>query len=297
MSRSLRSKPFLAVALFILFHFQRKRFFFFFFFFFFFLRLFKFFYPHTMSSRSITGRTAVITGASRGIGRAISLALAKEGVRVVLLARTREALEQTAQCCRDAAPDALGAAPNFAQIVVCDLSSIDAARDAATEALRLLDGRVDILINNAGMGSFGNFADADLDKFHTMMMVNFSAVATITHTLLPGIKASENVGAIIFISSVLGVLKMGGASGYCSSKHAIQGFAGSLFEDVREFAKVVSICPGYVATDMTASGKSTVPAKMIQPEDIAETVLYAIKIPDTACPSEIVIRPRQSPMK
>ena len=116
----------------------------------------------------------------------------------------------------------------------------------------------------------------------------------LTRHALPHIQ-KQSAGGIINIASVAGKMthKKGGI--YTATKHGVIGFTGSLYEDVRELnIKVCAICPGFVNTDMVRNTKLD-SSKMIQPEDIARTILFVLKFPDTGCPTEITVRPQQSP--
>jgi NAD(P)-dependent dehydrogenase (short-subunit alcohol dehydrogenase family) len=104
--------------------------------------------------------------------------------------------------------------------------------------------------------------------------------------------------AIINIASISGKMSFGGAAVYAASKHALVGFTGSLYEDVREAGiKVCAICPGFVNTGMASRNPDLDPSRMIQPEDVARAVLFVACFPETGCPTEIVIRPQRSPYR
>ena len=135
-----------------------------------------------------------------------------------------------------------------------------------------------------------NLSDAE-----RIFEVNVFASMRATRYAAAHLKASGN-GSVIFISSVAGHLSFAGSGVYCSSKHALNGLAGSVFEDLREFGvKVSSISPGYVNTSMPSGNLDA--HKMIQPEDIAHAVRFVMEFPSTGCPTEITILPQRSPYK
>ncbi len=235
--------------------------------------------------RPLANNVALITGASRGIGRAIALALAREGVHVALTARSSEALEETVMLCGEQGINALS--------IIADLSHAEeTARIVGTTVAEL--GGIDILINNAGVFGHGAAHDADLEQWDRGIDINLRSLVHLTRHALPHIEKNRH-GAVINIASISGKMSHPNAGIYCATKHAVVGFSGSVFEDVREKGiKVCAICPGFVNTDMVA-GRGLVPEKAIQPEDIARTVLFVLRFPDTGCPTEIIVRPQRSP--
>jgi|MDSW01.2.fsa_nt_gb 3-oxoacyl-[acyl-carrier protein] reductase len=233
----------------------------------------------------LKGRIAVVTGASRGIGKAISIALAKEGCAVGLMARTAETLSTTAQTCREFG------APVFALPV--DLES----PLAAVEGLKLLTrelGGLDILINNAGTGASGSIEELELEDYDRVMNLNLRSVIALCKQAIPNLKQSEQA-AIINIASVAGTLTYPGGTAYATSKHAVRGFTACLFDDIREHGiKVSAISPGYVNTDMVQSPKLD-SDKMIQTQDIVDALMYLLNASSTVCPTEIILRPQIAP--
>lgn len=229
---------------------------------------------------SLAGRVAFITGASRGIGRSTAQVLAEEGCSVALVARSKEGLEQTAERCREYKVPAL--------VIPGDITNPEALQSAIDRTVRELGG-LQILINNAGLGYVENVSQADPEEWEKVLALNLHAGMEATRRCLPHMKQYGS-GAIIFISSISGKITYEGGSAYCASKHGILGFAGSVFEEVRRYGiKVCSICPGYVDTNML-DGLLISRAGMLLPEDVAETVRFALKLPANACPTEIVLR-------
>ncbi len=233
----------------------------------------------------IQGQVALVTGASRGIGRATAVALAREGCHTALLARSVDGLEQTAAECRNQGIHALS--------LPTDITDRSALREAVQRCVAEL-GQLDILVNNAGVFGGGPVHQADLEVWDRAMEVNAHAPMDLTAIALPHMVGSGR-GAVIFIASIAGRMSFPSGGAYCASKHAVVGFSGSVFEDVRESGiKVCALCPGYVNTEMVA-GRKLATDKMIQPEDVAETVVFICRCPETACPTEIVLRPQRSP--
>ncbi|ORX93118.1 putative short chain dehydrogenase [Basidiobolus meristosporus CBS 931.73] len=236
---------------------------------------------------SMKGLTAVITGASAGIGQSIAVALSKEGCRVALLARRENMLEDIKKECSSA-----GAAEVLT--IRCDVSS-DEDVHAAVKEVKDKFGQVNILVNNAGVSGGGNMLTAKWEDVDRALMINLRGLMLVTHSFLPLMKDTGR-GHIINIGSIAGRQTMGGGSDYCATKHGVVGFSKSLFEDVRELnIKVNVINPGFVRTPMGSSFKNVDLEKFIQPEDIADTVVFLCKFPRTGCPVEIEIRPQFSP--
>ncbi len=239
----------------------------------------------TVSKNKLQGEVALVTGASRGIGRSIALALAEQGVHVALLARSAEALKAVAAAC---AGFGVRTMP-----LVCDVQDRGAIARAVSAAHQELGG-ISYLINNAGILDYSHVADADMPTWDTLMEVNVRALVHLTHHALPFIKRAKERG-VINICSVAGRSSRKGGAIYGASKHAVLGFTESVFEDVREDGiKVCAICPGYVATDMIADVKLA-HDKCITADDVARCVLYVLQQDNTVCPTEIVLRPQRSP--
>lgn len=237
---------------------------------------------------SIKGLNAVITGASSGIGEAIATRLAKEGANIALLARNVEKMSQMAQKLQDQYHVAV-------HVIKLDLAQKESV-DAAAKQVVSHFSTVHILINNSGISNkIGSVMESDPDKWEQVMLVNLVNTMRLTRQLLAPMKQSAVGAAIVFTSSIAARSTFKGNADYCASKHGINGFAGSLFEDVREFGiKVTMIMPGFVNTPMLHGEKLDF-AKCIQPDDVVQAVLFVITSPDTVCPTEIVLRPQKSP--
>jgi NADP-dependent 3-hydroxy acid dehydrogenase YdfG len=224
----------------------------------------------------LRSKTALVTGAGRGIGSAIAEALAGAGARVILVARTGREIEEVAGRIRSTGGDAV-AAPG------------DVGADGDMERIVKAHGLADILVNNAGMGIFRPFAEMTVGDLDEMWRVNMRGVFLATKAVLPGMKAKKE-GDIVTISSLAGKNGFKGGSGYGATKWAVRGFATSLMLEVREDnIRVVTVFPGSVDTAFSKGGKHG--PDVPQPDDVASGVLFAVTAPRRAMFSEIDLRP------
>lgn len=227
---------------------------------------------------------SVITGASRGIGKAIALSLAGENHKVVIFGRDRDALDQTESEIRSIGSEVISYSG--------DVRDVDFVDNSIYDVLKRF-GKIDNLINNAGFGNFKNFIDSSLQEFRDQIDVNLFGVYNFTKAVVPSmIKAKR--GNIINISSLAGKNSFVGGTMYSSSKFALMGFSRSLMLELREhFIRVVLICPGSVDTEFFMESGHSAPAKgkVLLAEDIAHTVLSVINLPERAMISEVDIRP------
>ncbi len=232
----------------------------------------------------LKGKAAIVTGASKGIGKAIALTLSKAGVRVVLAARHEKDL-----------------AAVEAEIRSSGGTSISVPTDVADEpqvlklAKRTIEeyGAIDILINNAGYGIFSKVLDTDTRDYDGMMSVNLRGVFLACKAVLPSMIEHKS-GEIINIASLAGRNSFVGGATYSATKWGLIGFSRSLMLEVRDHnIRVVSICPGSVNTNFSNHSKDS--EKIIQPQDVADTVLFALTMPARSNVSEIDIRPTINP--
>ena len=233
---------------------------------------------------SLAGKVALITGAGRGIGRAIAVALAKAGCEVRITARSIDQLV--------AVQKEINAVKGKAIPIQADLT-----RDDDLNSLVQSCGPVDFLINNAGWGKRASVVRAKLADWDQTFRVNLRAPMILAQKFLPAM-IEKGEGAVINIGSVSG--KSGEANGaaYSASKFGLIGFTQSLFEEVREQnIKVAVILPGFVDTPMIPQVKHLDRSKMIQAQDVAQAVLYVLSAPVTSCPVEITIRPQRTPYR
>lgn len=218
----------------------------------------------------LDGKVALVTGASAGIGAACARALAGEGARVVLTARRRERLETLAEEIR-----ALG---SDAAIVAGDAREEDTAREAVRAAQETF-GRLDVLINNAGVGNYKNLVDTSADEYDALMDSNVRSTFLFTRHAVPVMREQKS-GTILMLSSMAGVYGFAGEAVYCATKFAQVGFAQALDKELRpDGIKVGAICPGGVKTEFALglgrTEQSVAQSGMLEPEDVAGAVLLA----------------------
>lgn len=224
-----------------------------------------------MMAQSLKGKTAFITGAGKGIGKATALALAEEGVHIGMIARTESDLKMVAN-----ELEARGIKASYAVADISSMEQVDQAVAKLTEAI----GPADILINNAGMGTFGPFLEIEPEQWKKMIDVNLLGMYYVTRAVLPQL-IEKNGGDIINISSMSGVKGTEGSSAYSASKFGVLGMTESLSQEVRKHnIRVFALTPSLVITDF--SGKGTTPEnskeKFMQPEDLAEYMVAQLKL-------------------
>ncbi len=220
---------------------------------------------------SLKGKNAIITGAGRGIGYAVAIALAKEGVNVGLIARSKEQLEKVVN-----EVEALGVKAAFTVADVSKNEEVTKATETITNEL----GAIDILINNAGIAKFGNFMDLEIDEWEKIIQVNLMGVYYVTRAVLPGM-IEQKAGDIINISSSAGQKGAPITSAYSASKFGVLGITESLAMEVRKHnIRVTALTPSTVATDLAIDNNLTDgnPDKVMQPEDIAEFIVSQLKL-------------------
>ena len=237
---------------------------------------------------SLEGKVALVTGAGRGIGKAVALLLGRSGCRVVLTARTPDQL--------DAVQKEISARGGKALTVATDLIKDDEI-NMLVEKTQQTWGGVDILINNAGWGKRAPVVKAKVEDWDQTFRLNLRAPMVLAKLLLPHM-IEKGEGAVINIGSVSGKTGEANGAAYSASKFGLIGFTQSLFEEVREYGiKVAVLLPGFVDTPLIPPNRQLDRIKMIQAEDVAQTVHYVLTSPPTACPVEITIRPQRSPYR
>lgn len=221
--------------------------------------------------QNLNNRNALITGAGKGIGKAVAIALAAEGVNVALLARTKTDLEQVA---KEIEPYGVKTV-----IVTADIADIGSVNQAVNTVLGEFK-TIDILINNAGIGKFGKFLDLAPQDFENIIKVNLFGIYYATRAVLPGMIEQQG-GDIINISSTAGLKGAAITSAYSASKFAVMGLTESLMQEVRKHnIRVTALTPSTVATDMAINLNLTDgnPEKVMQAEDIAEVIVAQLKL-------------------
>ena len=236
--------------------------------------------------KPLTEKVALVTGGGRGIGRAIGKALGAAGARVVVTARTQAAIDGVAQEIVDAG----GAAAAMAM----DLANESSVRPVFA-AVRERFGRLDVLVNNAGIGLYGPVKDVPLADLDRMVGVNLRGTFLCCQEAMR-IMAPQKSGYIINISSVVGFKGYPKQAGYTATKHAVMGLTKSLAVEAQEHGiRTSAILPGGVDTAMVREARPDLdPAILLQPEDVAQAVLYLLSLSDRAAVDEIYIRRRTS---
>jgi 3-oxoacyl-[acyl-carrier protein] reductase len=236
---------------------------------------------------ALAGRVALITGASRGIGRAIAAALADAGATVAITARSGSALASLEA--------ELAAAGATVLPLVADLR--DATRIAPlAEAVARHCGRLDVLVNNAGAGHFGPVGDAGVEVWDELMSVNARAPYLLCRACLPLLRRAEP-GFIVNIASVVGLRGYAGQVAYTASKHALVGMSRALVQELRaEPVRVHTLCPGGTATDMLRRARPDIPPEeAIGVREIAELVVFLVTRTGNAVIDEIGLRRAAAP--
>ena len=233
----------------------------------------------------IKNKVAVITGASKGIGKATALRLAQEGTHLALSARSGDLLAQLSQDIR-----AMGLK---AYSYVGDMSKEDSIKMLIQGTVKEY-GKIDILINNAGFGFFNPIIDFPTKNWDEMFNLNVRGLFIATRESLPYLrKANESV--IVNVVSLAGKNAFVGGGGYAATKHAVLGFSRCLMlEERKNGVRVLAICPGSVATsffDAHHDASDPKREKILAAEDVAESIIHMIKLPQCAMVSEIDIRP------
>ena len=225
-----------------------------------------------MELKDYSGLTALVTGASSGIGRVLAMRLAKAGARVALVARREAELEALAGEIREQSGEAL--------VLPCDVADSGQVAKAAEQALAAF-GAVDILVNNAGYGGQSRFLDWDIEDFERLMQVNYFGTVYFTKALLPRM-VERKKGWLIFLSSVSGRIVSPEKTAYAATKFAMTGLAEGISLEVEPAGvHVLTVYPGVVDTPFhTAQMLADMPPKtkdsMVDPEGLVDAVFEAL---------------------
>ena len=230
---------------------------------------------------------AIVTGASRGIGLATSRALVGAGARVAGFARSRDDLDRLAQTLGDAFTP-----------VVCDVTDAQAVRDAVDGVASDL-GRLDVLVNNAGLGRFDPVDELAVDDWDLQVDTNLSGVFHCTRAAVPHMKAQgedrgkdATAGFVVNVASVAGLVGNPNLSAYNATKFGLRGFSDATMKELRPFGiKVSCLYPGSVATSFGDKADIDISPDAMSPESIAATVLHVLQAPHGTLISEVVLRP------
>ncbi|ERG99217.1 MAG: short-chain dehydrogenase [Haloquadratum sp. J07HQX50] len=214
---------------------------------------------------SLAGRTAVVTGASSGIGEATAKVLADAGCSVVLMARRKKRMDSIA-----------GEIDGETLVFPADVTDQDAVAEMADHVLSAFDS-VDLLVNNAGVASGGPVVETELNELRPSIRVNLEGVMNVTHALLPGILDS-NLGDVITVSSLSARYPQEGGSSYTASKFGVNGFMRSLRKEMsEEDVRVTIVMPGPVITELNDWERWD--GRAMEPRDVAETIAFAASRP------------------
>jgi 3-oxoacyl-[acyl-carrier protein] reductase len=229
-------------------------------------------------------QTALITGATEGIGRATAFALGRAGYRVGVCARTESKVRQLVKLLKAASIEAAGAAAD-----VGDAGQAARMVESITRDL----GDIDVLVNNAGILIARPFEELTLEEWDATMSTNVRSLYLVTRSVLPGMRQRKQ-GSIVNVASLAGRNGFAGGTAYTASKHAVLGFSRSLMLEVRkDNVRVIAICPGSVDTSLLKEQPmlKSEPSRILQPEEVADTILHTLRLPERAMVSELDIRP------
>jgi NADP-dependent 3-hydroxy acid dehydrogenase YdfG len=244
----------------------------------------------------LSGTVALVTGASSGIGEATALALAAQGARVSIAARRRDRL--------DALAERISASGGDVLVLEADVTDERRARAVVADTVKHF-GRLDTLVNNAGVMLLGPIADADVGEWKRMLDLNVAALMYCAHAALPNLLQAaaggpRGVADLVNVSSVAGRNARAGAGVYNASKFAVGAFSEALRQEVtKKQVRVSLIEPGETATELRAQNRPEVQAQLarsehpLQAADIADTIVYVVTRPAHVAINEVLIRPTQ----
>jgi 3-oxoacyl-[acyl-carrier protein] reductase len=228
--------------------------------------------------------TALVTGATHGIGRATTSAFGRAGYRVGVCARTAAAVDALVAELEGEGITAAGAP--------ADVGDPEQVRRAVGAVVGRL-GEIGVLVNNAGVLIARPFEELSLEDWDTTMATNLRSLYLVTRAVLPGMR-QRGGGTIVNVASLAGRNGFVGGTAYTASKHAVLGFGRSLMLELRKDGiRVITVCPGSVDTAMLRD-QPLLPTKserILRPEDVADTILHAVELPGRAMVSELDIRP------
>jgi 3-oxoacyl-[acyl-carrier protein] reductase len=238
---------------------------------------------------NLNGKTAIVTGGTKGIGRAIAEALLREGVSVCIAARKQSEIDEAVKELNNSAQgQAIGS--------VCDVRDYEQVKALINYTVKELGG-LDILVNNAGIGIFEAVAETSPEDFRAVLETNLFGVFYCCHEAIPQMK-KHGGGYIINISSLAGANPHPRMAAYNASKFGLNGFSEALMQEVRhDNIKVSYIMPGSVNTEFGGDSPNNEKSWQLTPRDIARVVLDLLHHDDRALPSRVEIRPSKPPKK
>jgi NADP-dependent 3-hydroxy acid dehydrogenase YdfG len=247
----------------------------------------------------LQGTVALITGASSGIGEATSAALAAEGAAVVVVARRLDRLDALAERIRSSG--------GTAEVIEADVTDRAAAQRAVADTVQML-GRLDVVVNNAGVMLLGPALEAPMEEWEQMVALNLTALLYVSHAAMPHLLAAAEQGPrrvadMVNISSVAGRVARSGSAVYNATKWGVNAFSEALRQEVAgRQVRVGLVEPGAVATELSSHNRPEIretieqrvaDIERLQSEDIARAILYMVSQPRHAAVNEILIRPTQ----
>jgi len=242
--------------------------------------------------QSLNGKTAVVTGGSRGIGFAIAHALAEEGVNVAITGLSESPLADA----RDKLGRAGGGGPDAIDARRADVRKYADVEQAIGGAVKRFGG-LDILVNNAGVGVFTNVAEMKPAQWADVLETNLTGVFNACHAALPYLR-QRGGGFIINISSLSGKNPFAGAAAYCASKAGLNAFSEALMQEVRyDGIRVSYVMPGSVATGFGGGDPSKGDDWKTTPDEVAEVVVNLLRHNPRSLPSRVELRPSKPPRK
>ena len=238
--------------------------------------------PNPSGAGILAGRTAVVTGASSGIGRATALMLIEAGVRVALIGRSEQRLRAAAN----------GWPADAWLPIECDVRDDDSVRTMAAQAEQEM-GRVDILINSAGVFKVASLPDLDNETWRELWETNVNGTIFPTRALLPGM-LERGLGYVVIVSSVAAHRGYAGMTGYGATKHAVTGFARALTTEVRrQGVRVVNVYSGPVDTPIWDDLTTPLPREeMLTAQDVASTIINAMTVSDRQVIEDVLLLPQ-----
>ncbi len=222
----------------------------------------------------LKNKIAVVTGANKGIGHECVQQLLEKGAIVISICRSG--------CSHSHA--------NYTSLMA-DVRNFESLSAAFQQVLDL-HGKIDVLINNAGLGYFGHCDELPIEQWHEMFDTNVTGLFYATRLALPSMK-KQGAGHIINISSIAGLEGYQQVSAYCATKFAVRGFSDALYKEVRDFGvKVTCVYPGSVKTDFFRHSENiTAHDNMLMPEDVANQIVYCLESPPNFHNVNLEIRP------
>src|SRR5437667_4592986 len=237
----------------------------------------------------LNGKYAVVTGGTRGIGRAIAESLLRSGAAVAICGRTRESVDRaSAELKQTTGGDVLG--------VAADVSKWDQV-ELFFKTVQSRFGALDILVNNAGAGVFRGIQDLTLEDWRSTIDLNLTGVFNCCHFALPMLR-KHGSGYIIQISSLAGINAFAGGAAYNASKFGLNGFSEAIMQDLRyENIRVSYIMPGSVDTRFGGHEEEVANSWKLAPEDVAQVVIDLLHHDPRCLPSCVEMRPSKPPKK